>query len=248
MNDIDIDCETPADGQVTGLADQPYTDIDGDISDIMLFNDIKPDINLRTTLSPPVQVMPVYRPLTDYRNQLNELESSRLQELLWATSAVKLSPMNLHELRSGMMLFLKMDEHTRKMIKMCKRLAAFNTMCEHDKLCLIKHGCVALFYMTMVPNYNPVQDCWAFDTLTAIVLFNPDRPTLKERHLVKLQREIYLYRMEIVSSAKFTSLLQSVSDLEDLNYGKRRVSYASDPKVYPSELLKEIFELPNNGP
>ncbi|CAG2178211.1 unnamed protein product [Oppiella nova] len=266
-----------------------------DITDSEIIDFLDLMSNVRKPVGQSVSVTPIYRPLMDYRNQLNDLESSKLRELLTATDSIRVWPVTAWEVRNNWVMFYKINEQTMKMIQMSKRLSAFNSLCENDRISLIKYGCFALYYMSIVPNYNTDKDCWSFETctkdkvkfpletyrskplgvyeqyklfyhkicgewdmdpvvldlLTAIILFNPNRPNLIAKHMVKLQQHVYMYllqrylllryRTEFDSQNKFLKLINALTDLEVLAQKKRTLTVGMGTQSIPFDLLREIF-------
>ncbi|XP_054153123.1 nuclear hormone receptor HR96-like isoform X2 [Oppia nitens] len=90
------------------------------------------------------------------------------------------------------------------------------------------------------------------DLLTAIVLFDPNRPRLQNKELIKLQQYIYMhllqrylqlrYQSESDSKLKFLKLLNTLIDLNVLGQTKRENVKKKDPNIM-SPLMKEIFEV-----
>ncbi|CAG2162695.1 unnamed protein product [Oppiella nova] len=136
-----------------------------------------------------LSVIPIIRPLIDYRNQLNELEGNRLRELLSAATV-------------------------------------FSETC-----------------------------IWRTSgELTAIILFNPNRPNLTHRNAVKLQQQQYVhllrrylllkYRDESESCDKCMRLLTSLYDLHALSLNKFKNCLETDPRIAaPYPVTREFHNL-----
>ncbi|CAG2108760.1 unnamed protein product [Medioppia subpectinata] len=257
------------------------------------------------------------RPLTDYRNQFNELEGNKLQQLLAATNTFVDSGGRAYTTSLSSILGMShrpnlLQRHMRRLTKMCQNLTEFNNICESDKIALMSYGSIDLFCMRSLPNYDYTHESWTFvmdkensiiislnvlqnmprdtyelckqffksvsqewdsdsvilDLLTAIIFFNPHRPNLKHKHMVKLHQHIYMhllkrylllrYRTDTVAQMKYASLMKSLINFRVLgqNGGTRKgrqrsVSITEDPEqsvldrpalsLY-SLVLNKIFE------
>ncbi|CAG2100008.1 unnamed protein product [Medioppia subpectinata] len=148
----------------------------------------------------------------------------------------------------------KMDRDMIDLVKFTKALNAFDSICLNDKLALIKYGCLEVLvlrycilwdneteYCTAVmpekrniysvykiylskilPEWN--RDFIILDLLTAIVLFNPNRPNLIHPEVVKVEQQIYIYllqryllmkiKSEWESRTKLSNLMNTLSDLQ----------------------------------
>ncbi|CAG2170631.1 unnamed protein product [Oppiella nova] len=198
-------------------------------SEIIDFLDFMSDV--RKPEGQSVSVIPIYRPLMDYRNQLNDLESSKLRELLTATDSIRVWPVTAWEIRNNWVMFHKINEQTMKMIQMSKRLSAFNSLCENDRISLIKYGCFALYYMSIVPNYNTDKDCWSFETCT--------------KDKVKFPLETYRSKpLGVYEQYKlFYHKICGEWDMDPvvLDLKKRTLTVGIGTQSIPFDLLREIF-------
>ncbi|CAG2179236.1 unnamed protein product [Oppiella nova] len=174
---------------------------------------------------------------------MNELEINKLQELLNATHIfteheVPVAPeptvaRDSHDIYT--VVGVNLERQVMCAVQMFQNLGTFDTLCENDRISLIKYGCFIMFCMRSLPAYDYSSDHWTYpidnensmiltlyqmfpyaysmafkrvfhslsqeldsdpvvlDLLTAILLFNPDRPMLTHRELVKLQQNIYMY-------------------------------------------------------
>ncbi|CAG2116945.1 unnamed protein product [Medioppia subpectinata] len=168
----------------------------------------EPHLIYRIYANPMGQLNRPRRPLTDYGNQLNELEGRRLTELLNAMHIYTetVVPVTEFAVKNNYVMASQLDARVYSLIKMAKNLTAFNELCENDrkhKYHSDKSGCVQL---------------------TAIILFNPNRPNLINKPLIKLQQRIYMYllqrylllryRTDGVSGLKYRKLLVMINQLE----------------------------------
>ncbi|XP_054166222.1 nuclear hormone receptor HR96-like [Oppia nitens] len=231
-----------------------------------------------SSLAASVAVIPtVERPiLPNYRNTFNELEGLKLQELIRAANIFRDVPRvsQTQTIVFGYRPPNLFERHMRRLTKMCQQLTAFSSICQTDAIALVKYGCVDLFCMRSVPNYNCTDDNWTFaldnqdsiiinmkaiknfpsnvyhfsrkfyhqicrewdtdlvilDLLTAIILFNPDRPNLLHKHMIKYHQHLYLYllqrylllkyRTESAAQLKFRRLMNCLVDFKVLSdYG-----------------------------
>ncbi|CAG2112500.1 unnamed protein product, partial [Medioppia subpectinata] len=115
-------------------------------------------------------IIRIHRPITDYRNQLNELEGRRLRELLAATrglSAEKTLTYNTEEEGKMMagyrdVIGARFEYRFRTFIDMSKKLSPFIELCEHDRMNLIKYGCLDLFGLRSIANYDHCTGTWTY--------------------------------------------------------------------------------------
>ncbi|CAG2168491.1 unnamed protein product [Oppiella nova] len=178
------------------------------------------------------------RPLTDYRNQLNELEGNKLTEILFATNQIQepqtttiISNINdmdeYHDDNNSFLLHLEFLRNER------------NNLYEAYKNYLGK-------MMPLVHN-DPV----IMHLLTAILLFNPKRPHLTHKQLVKLQQRSYIhllqryyllkYRSEYEANAKFRELWDIMPDICVLS----GILWRNGTEAQPTRMgpiLREIFD------
>ena len=102
-------------------------------------------------------VLPIKRPINE--NMLNELEGNKLTELLNATSIMKTSNYSLTSKARNMLdvcrvMGLSCEQEIKNIIKMSKKLTAFQQISESDKLVLMKNSCLGLFCMRAVQTFN----------------------------------------------------------------------------------------------
>ncbi|CAG2108799.1 unnamed protein product [Medioppia subpectinata] len=107
------------------------------------------------------------RPLTDYHNQFNELEGSKLQQLLAATNTFVDSGGRAYTTSLSSILGMShrpnlLQRHMRRLTKMCQNLTEFNNICESDKIALMSYGSIDLFCMRSLPNYDYTHESWTF--------------------------------------------------------------------------------------
>ncbi|CAG2161447.1 unnamed protein product [Oppiella nova] len=154
-------------------------------------------------------VIPMRRPLLDYRNQFNELEFNKLRELLTAKLDTKTIVM------IGLDI---MKQFKRNAYKLCKRFMK-NISREWD------------------------SDDVVLNLLTAIILYNPNRPDLIHRDSVKYQQQLYRYRSESEAHYKYTKLMNTLRDLKVLSQIQRLNIRELNADILHYGVLKEYSTL-----
>lgn len=122
------------------------------------FDDISSDV-LEKAAEFEFAIVPISRPLTDYRNNFTEMEGNRLSELL---AALKLMDCPFGEcvykpdncLDSLCCLSDNMEMIIERLVQASKRLTLFNEICEEDQLALIKYGAIEVSCMRQVIGYD----------------------------------------------------------------------------------------------
>jgi hypothetical protein len=113
-----------------------------------------------------LSVIPIHRPLMDYRNQFNELEGNKLQELLSAAqvfaerATIHTSDEISFQYMIDYTMIARFDRQLKCAIKMCKMLTEFKSLCENDRISLIKYGLFELFFIRSIINYDTKQQYW----------------------------------------------------------------------------------------
>ncbi|CAG2166425.1 unnamed protein product [Oppiella nova] len=135
-------------------------------------------------------IKPVFRELTDY-NGLNQLEFSRISELLSATTILKSSTTNnFVEITDSNQLMaymrVKYEQQFRKLVNFTKMLNSFTTACPDDQYSLAKNSCTEMLWLRFFTYFNDDNN----SLLTAIILFNPNRPNLTHRRYVQLEQQL----------------------------------------------------------
>ncbi|XP_054169203.1 nuclear hormone receptor HR96-like [Oppia nitens] len=126
------------------------------------------------------------------------------------------------------------------------------------KLDLLKDSPLDGIYVTFKKFLQNLRSEWDFDPfvidlLTVIVLFNPDRPNIIHKEIVKLQQQLYMYLLqrylrlkyvsECESKTKFVKIMNSLEYLRHLNDIHRRNQNAKNTN-HLGPLLREILDLP----
>ena len=103
----------------------------------------------------------IWRPFTDYNNNFSEEEGLKMTELLYSMYSVKEQSGYYRIIikdpvieKACMAWALTCQEETQKIIKMFKNLKGFVGLCDNDQLALIKYGCVEVYIMRLILQYN----------------------------------------------------------------------------------------------
>ncbi|XP_054169142.1 vitamin D3 receptor A-like [Oppia nitens] len=131
-----------------------------------IFDNIS-DLVFHDTVELEFTVSPIERPVADHRYTFNELEGYKMTELFGSShpftepkSRQIRRAMNYADLYMAMTY--KIDQQMLRLINMSKSLSTFNTICENDKICLIKYGALELFCLRAVPFYDCLLNQWTY--------------------------------------------------------------------------------------
>ncbi|CAG2109578.1 unnamed protein product [Medioppia subpectinata] len=96
-------------------------------------------------------VVPIVRPISDYSNTFNELEGNRLTELLSAVKCFEHQIVNNNNnnyidnpFEALNIIVCEIDNRIKRAINMSKQLHSFNSICENDRLILIKNSALQI--------------------------------------------------------------------------------------------------------
>ncbi|CAG2170085.1 unnamed protein product [Oppiella nova] len=165
---------------------------------------------------------PVFTHIQDMNN-FNELEFRRLSELFRASNVFSHQPFytkniieitDLNELNR--ITNISMDRDIQDVIKFAKSLHSFNNLCLNDQLALIKYGCLETLILRYTILYDINTEYWTLVWLTAIVLFNPNRPNLQHRDVIKAEQQLYIYLLQRYLNLKYKSDLETQTKLSKL--------------------------------
>ncbi|CAG2168938.1 unnamed protein product [Oppiella nova] len=249
-------------------------------------------------------VIPIARPITDYNNNFNENEFLRLQELLSATNHMQRNfipvateePKQFNDFLNC--LLRKCENDIPVIVKMCKSLRGFNTICGSDQISLLKLGALEVILFRIMVTFDRNTNCYIvvednkstrlslefwkcssearkytghsnwinkmfsqwdgdpiiLDLLTAILLFNPNRPNLQHVEAIKLQRHCYMhllnrylllkYRSDCEAKTRLLFFMSNFDDIHDLSVRHATSfmrGYPNLPNPFP--LLKEICDI-----
>ncbi|CAG2116004.1 unnamed protein product, partial [Medioppia subpectinata] len=202
-------------------------------------------------------LIPISKPLTDY-NGLKQLEFSRISEAIGASKAfIEPIAKNIYKTRDKIeFLAIKSqmnDKLAKNTIKYTKGLKGFADLRPEDQYSLFNLRTRAdsstmmldKLFNKFLDNVCPEWqwDLIVLDLLTAIILFNPNRPNLIHRDIIRLEQQLYLllkYSSESESQTKLQTFMTSLKDLEAIHDIQRWE--LTKEWEYVSPLVKEIFE------
>ncbi|CAG2103174.1 unnamed protein product [Medioppia subpectinata] len=193
---------------------------------------------------------PVFRQLTDHKS-FNDLESRRMSELFLSSNVFKYKSFhtkNIIELTNIVDINCSCNKMLNRDLALIKYgcleilvlrssiLYDINTdywtmAYNSDDQRVDSFKLVALNYLTkIVSEWN--RDYIILDLLTAIILFNPNRPNLTHRDVVKAEQQLYIYLLqrylhlkhgsEFETQIKLSILMKLMSDLEYLCLLKKK--------------------------
>ncbi|CAG2103586.1 unnamed protein product, partial [Medioppia subpectinata] len=188
------------------------TDIENSITDIKIN-----DESLENQINKNIAIVPMFREITDY-NGLNELENNRVSELTSAAVVLNYNiSENIIQLNSFeevvKMCSPKQECFAVDMVNFIKSLSGFNRICCEDRVALMKHGFNELIGVRSLKYYNKHTENYYMpldevntaqinlsvlefghvkyaEKLTAIILYNPNRPNLMHKQSVKLEQQL----------------------------------------------------------
>ncbi|CAG2173924.1 unnamed protein product [Oppiella nova] len=141
----------------------------------------------------------------------NDLESIRLTELLKASKIFNYKSFRTQtiiEFKSisevNNVANLMMDNDTVDLIQFTKHLDSFNNLCFNDQMALFKYGCLEILILRSSLHFDINTENWMMvwnshnpsAGVTAIILFNPNRPNLIHRDVVKSEQQLYIYLLQ----------------------------------------------------
>ncbi|CAG2170573.1 unnamed protein product [Oppiella nova] len=244
-------------------------------------------------------VVAITQHVTDYNKSFNTYECDKLIELFSAINFIREPTLPLEPVVTDMMNFkmamvFKLDKEIRNFITVAQNVAEFDSLCENDRIALVKYGSVEIISMRMIQFYNVAAQSWTIfvdknnwivsrmdmlksepikaifrnsfgkignewdsdpiilDLLTIILLFDPNRPNLLHREVIKLQQNIYMhllqrylllkYRSEYKAKTKFLNLMNALTDINIMGEIFMKKCYQTRPELL-GPLLKEIFDI-----
>ncbi|CAG2100067.1 unnamed protein product [Medioppia subpectinata] len=154
------------------------------------------------TIEDSTPVIPIMRPISDYSNTFNELEGNRLTELLDALKYVS----NPKTKSNNSVYNVKLD------------LYRPNDYAYSNQLKFL--GNIGLDWDS---------DTLIIDLLTAIILFNPNRPNLLNKNMIKLQQNIFIHLLQrylqmkcgskLLADGRVDRLVDNLKYLNQINTG-----------------------------
>ncbi|CAG2178255.1 unnamed protein product, partial [Oppiella nova] len=180
-------------------------------------------------------IKPVFRELTDY-NGLNQLEFSRISELLSATTILKSSTTkNILE---------KSEKQISEFINFTQMLNSFTTICSDDQFSLIKNGAIEMILLRFLTYFNESNYSFTvhLDNDSSLV-FSLDLLKNNKRNMFDLNSMFYtnlltewdhdLVVIDLTGTATVVSEVHKVNEIEDMK-----------PYIHScGPLFKEIYDL-----
>ncbi|CAG2162069.1 unnamed protein product [Oppiella nova] len=195
-----------------------------------------------------IAVIPMFKELTDY-NGLNALEVNKIGELL-TTSKIFDYPATkntiiIKEKADYMRIFSKRtDESIKEALNYCKGLTGFTSACAEDQFTLFKIGCVEMMLLRALMFYNEDEKYFKLIMISAIALFNPNRPNLKHRHNIRYL--LLKCRSDCESQERLCQLMNTFADIYKMLELQKTLDY-EELKGYVKHsgpLIKEIYDVP----
>ncbi|CAG2161704.1 unnamed protein product [Oppiella nova] len=88
-------------------------------------------------------------------------------------------------------------------------------MCENDQMVVIKHSAFEIDILRMILRFNFEDQYFIVNELTAIILFNPNRPGLQNQHILKHNLNVILMKnAKLLSKLELNLILIKYSSLE----------------------------------
>ncbi|CAG2100789.1 unnamed protein product [Medioppia subpectinata] len=212
-----------------------------------------------------MSVIPIGRPIDTSKTSFNQMEMNLLIELLEATKLMGL-PLrgatieinNTDDYYS--IMGYKFDRAIRTLTRVVKGLSAFNTICEEDKILLLKYSSIQVIFLRSILYFNDTADCVRVQVVSSpdnyhmysIIVFNPDHCNLANKNVIKLQQHIYMYLLQRYLQCKYgsdceakTRFLQLMNVIIDLNVlrevHKRNIEESAKISIPP--LLEEVLDI-----
>ncbi|CAG2099950.1 unnamed protein product, partial [Medioppia subpectinata] len=287
------------------VSDNSFTDneIQSEIEEIntLLTNNNDSKTNDLFTENSNTSVVAIRRPLTDYRNNFNEIEGNLLTEILFAINSKRESmattPARIHNMTECRpVLTKKFTKEIESMSQGVKCLRAFNELCIDDQIALVKYGASDILSVRSVLLYDANTRSWTFnldnnhsiflpldvfkgsksniydvfetffdkflpqldndvillDLLTAILLFNPNRPNLTHKQTIIFHQKSYIYllkryfllkyRSEEEADTKYISLMNTMPYIDILGHLVWANGVRTEPLIL-GPLLREVLGL-----
>ncbi|CAG2108302.1 unnamed protein product [Medioppia subpectinata] len=199
-------------------------------------------------------VIPIGRPIDGHRTAFNETEIHIITELIQSTDFRSFGTNSVFISDNNDFNFLfteKFDNYVRNVTQAVKGLTAFNTICEDDRILLLKYSCIEMIFLRSILCLNDNADYLRLQRMYPILLFNPDHCNLVHRAVVKLQQHIYMhllqrylllkYRSESEAKTRFSQFMNILTELNVLRDIQR--THTLDHSLNISPLLQEVFDL-----
>ncbi|CAG2163686.1 unnamed protein product [Oppiella nova] len=187
-----------------------HTDISTDLNEVS-------DETYQKAIEFQFSVIPIARPIAEYKCNFNDKEMYLLYELCDAVKdlGVQHGSIVTSELITSahfqQTVSIRWDNIIKTVTRAIRKLAPFRAMCESDQILLLKSGCLEIAYLCSILRYNFADNSVIFSDMTSIVLFNPDNSDLQNRDSIKLQQHIYMYLLQRYLLLKYPSECEAKS-------------------------------------
>ncbi|CAG2100788.1 unnamed protein product [Medioppia subpectinata] len=194
-------------------------------------------------------VIPIGRPIDGHKSDFNEIEMRMVTEVIQSATNMggpyaKLV-FEIDDNHSFQTVFsAKFDKCVRNVTKATKGLTAFNTICEDDRILLLKYSCIEVIFLRSILYFNGNIDYLKL-------------PMDMERSFIitmKLQQHIYMYLLqrylllkyqsESVAKTRFSQFMNILTELNVLRDIQR--THTLDQSLNVTPLLLEVLDLKPN--
>ncbi|CAG2108301.1 unnamed protein product, partial [Medioppia subpectinata] len=203
-------------------------------------------------------VIPIDRPIDGHKSDFNEIEIYIITELIQSTEFRSFGTNSVFISDNNGFNFIfaeKFDNYVRNVTQAVKGLTAFNTICEDDRILLLKYSCIEVIFLRSILCLNDTADYIKLYRMYPILVFNPDHCNLTHRAVVKLQQHIYMhllqrylllkYRSESEAKTRFSQFMNILTELNVLRDIQR--THTLDQSLNVTPLLQEVLDLkPSN--
>ncbi|CAG2163687.1 unnamed protein product [Oppiella nova] len=126
-------------------------------------DDISDDI-IQKSVEFEFSVIPIARPIAEYKCNFNETESFMLNELFGAIKWVGVQRRehitsditNVTDIHQTMVQ--KFENAIRSSTRAMRQLTPFRMMCESDQISLLKYGCLEIIYLRSILSFNSMEN------------------------------------------------------------------------------------------
>ncbi|CAG2162219.1 unnamed protein product [Oppiella nova] len=165
-----------------------------------------------------VSVIPIAQPLSQCTAGFNEKEIYLMNELMttirclgspYSSNSRNLD--NIYDYDYHQTVTTKFDTCIRNLTKVMKELTAFKNICCEDQISLLKYGCFDVIFLRSIMYFDYTDNVFKIPLMTSIAIFNPDRPNLANRDVIKdAQRK---HMIEDTPKTLIPPLLEEVFDM-----------------------------------
>ncbi|CAG2109978.1 unnamed protein product [Medioppia subpectinata] len=113
-----------------------------------------------------LMVIPILKPISNCSISFNELEVNKFNELLNALKYLQKPTVSMGQtlvdsiFKAMPIMHSKVDTEIRDIVKMCKCLNGFNTICLSDQLVLIKYSSIEINFLRLISSFNFEDEYW----------------------------------------------------------------------------------------